>query len=962
MENHKFKGPSSSRKINKISLSLLIASALLTPLSATYAAVATNPAGTVTNTVTGVAIGTNSSSEGTSISIGQLATTLAPEGAVAIGNNATAVTDGSIAIGEKSIAGRPDMDNPQDPNNRTTVGKRNNIAIGYGAMAEGGRVISIGENAGTGTIDNWNIQNVNIGTNSGSNSKRDYAVAIGFEAGYIQSDAAKAAQASVDDSKRGPSVYIGKQAGKNTAAYEIIGIGKEAAKDLTDTRLANSIMIGNGSGLGMTSNDGRNATFGGFGSGANILVGSASGRNLSGDGNVAVGNIAGDGSKGDNNVYVGHLAGQNSSNDRSIIMGPQSGLGSINDRAVLIGNFANGGVTTPTRNAIGIGSLVQSTAYESTAIGFLARALANNTNAIGRLALANAVNATAIGTNAVASGTSAIAIGTGAQASNTNAISIGTGNIVSGENSGAIGDPSVIRAANSYSLGNNNTIDALVVGGVAVDNTSTTGAHVLGNNVVAKVDNSVYLGNYSYATTGTAIGTVALTSTGTAGATTTAGDTGMVNSATVNGVTYSGFAGAKANGVVTVGASGSERRIQNLAAGEISATSTDAINGSQLYQIVDKLNTDVVAAKTEVVSTNNSVTITPITNNTDGHVTYDLAVATTSLTNNTDGTVVAGDTTSYATADSVANAINNAVNTINGSLPTDISYTANGGTKSSVSLKNGFNFTDGTNTTASVGPDGKVTYNLNDDIALNSVTANTIKGNSLNIGDTVTINNGGINMGDTKITGLAAGDVSSSSTDAVNGAQLYQSSLSIANAIGGNSTVNPDGSVNANLVVNGNTYNTVQDAFNGQAYQINSLGDEIKTVGAQSAALGALKTIQYDPLEPTQIMAGVGYYRGAGAIALGLAHYKNESLMFHVGAAMATTGDHDLMANAGVTWKVGARADETAIKDTYRQGPISSTYALQDRLQALEEQNRMQQEYIKALEEKFDALLASKTK
>lgn len=85
-------------------------------------------------------------------------------------------------------------------------------------------------------------------------------------------------------------------------------------------------MIGNGAGVGMTSNDGKNLTFPGFGSGSNILVGNASGRNISGDGNVAMGNIAGDGSKGDNNIYFGHLAGQNSTNDRSIIMGPQSGV------------------------------------------------------------------------------------------------------------------------------------------------------------------------------------------------------------------------------------------------------------------------------------------------------------------------------------------------------------------------------------------------------------------------------------------------------------------------------------------------------------------------------------------------------------------------------------------------------------------------------------------------------------
>lgn len=129
-----------------------------------FANTAVNTPGTVTDSVNGVAIGSNSDSKGTGISIGANAKTEQPIGAIAIGNNADAVTAQSIAIGDGAIAGKNDMDNPQDPNNRTTVGKRSNIAIGTGAVAEGGRNISIGENTGKGTIDNWNIHNVNIGT------------------------------------------------------------------------------------------------------------------------------------------------------------------------------------------------------------------------------------------------------------------------------------------------------------------------------------------------------------------------------------------------------------------------------------------------------------------------------------------------------------------------------------------------------------------------------------------------------------------------------------------------------------------------------------------------------------------------------------------------------------------------------------------------------------------------------
>ena len=204
--------------------------------------------------------------------------------------------------------------------------------------------------------------------------------------------------------------------------------------------------------------------------------------------------------------------------------------------------------------------------------------------------------AAAIGYDANAKGTSSIAIGHGAEATGMQSISIGTGNKVAGNHSGAFGDPNIINGTTldgtkvvdgSYAFGNNNIINS-------------ANTFVLGNNVNNKgldtsnnptamgstVENSIYLGNQ---TTATADAGYNLTTSGESGSTTTGGATGTVNSATVSGVTYGGFAGATANGVVSVGASGSERRIQNVAAGEISATSTDAINGSQLYQTTSKV-------------------------------------------------------------------------------------------------------------------------------------------------------------------------------------------------------------------------------------------------------------------------------------------------------------------------------------------------------------------------------------
>ena len=165
--------------------------------------------------------------------------------------------------------------------------------------------------------------------------------------------------------------------------------------------------------------------------------------------------------------------------------------------------------------------------------------------------------AAAVGYQAKASGANAIAFGNGAEAAAKNAISIGTGNKVSGENSGAIGDPSIITGNNSYSVGNNNTV-------------STNNTFVLGNNVTQTVDNSVFLGNNA-ASTG-----VHTTTNG--GNYTYAG----MNDAGVSGV-------SDVVGIVSVGKEGETRQIQNVAAGVVSATSTDAINGSQLYATAEGL-------------------------------------------------------------------------------------------------------------------------------------------------------------------------------------------------------------------------------------------------------------------------------------------------------------------------------------------------------------------------------------
>ena len=226
--------------------------------------------------------------------------------------------------------------------------------------------------------------------------------------------------------------------------------------------------------------------------------------------------------------------------------------------------------------------------------------------------------------------------------------------------------------------------------------------------------------------------------------------------------------------------------------------------------------------------------------------------------------------------------------------------------------------------------DHQVTYALNSDLkGITSITNNG--GATMNFGpNEVSINNGNLNMGGNKITNVGKG---TDGSDAVNLDQLNASRTKVKSTDGTVTVI--DRSTNPNEY---HDYDLSVNGVPGNDPRVDELGEEVGRVGAQGAALAALKPIQYDPLEPTQIMAGYGNYRGNSAIAMGVAHYKNESTMMHAGLAWAG-GSRHMMANAGVTWKVGNRDSEAAVADRYRKGPISSAYAMQQEMASVKAQN-----------------------
>ncbi|MDU5495951.1 ESPR-type extended signal peptide-containing protein [Veillonella sp.] len=257
-----------------------------------------------------------------------------------------------------------------------------------------------------------------------------------------------------------------------------------------------------------------------------------------------------------------------------------------------------------------------------------------------------------------------------------------------------------------------------------------------------------------------------------------------------------------------------------------------------------------------------------------------------------------------------------------------LTYKENGGNARTVMLSDGLDFSNGVNTTAHTDVNGKVSFDVKGDLTNITSISNNSNGPKLSFGgDTVNITGGNLNMGGNKVTNVQRG---TDDNDAVNVKQLKDSRTTLTSddqSVVLKKTETADGGLNYDLSVKG--------AVDPRVDQLN---EEIGRVGAQGAALSALKPMQYDPLEPTQIMAGYGNYRGNSAIAVGVAHYKNESTMFHGGLSWAGGSSH-MMANAGVTWKVGNKDAEAAVADRYRKGPISSAYAVQTEMAAMKAQN-----------------------
>ena len=411
------------------------------------------------------------------------------------------------------------------------------------------------------------------------------------------------------------------------------------------------------------------------------------------------------------------------------------------------------------------------------------------------------------------------------------------------------------------------------------------------------------------------------------------------NNATFNkdGVTIT-KTGKDAVSLTSNGLDNGKNKIVNVAAG---VANTDAVNVGQLKEYAAKSTTELTANNGETAgSTTGNIVLTKTTA-ADGHtiynnklndkitlgtdptkaVTVDGTTGTvTGLTNKTwtPGSIVSGRA---ATEDQLKDAVadsgwkvavgkdgsgqSNVVGTSPEKIKAEETVTFKAGnnmmvtqTGKSISYAVNAELTNMTSATFTDTATGNTTVMNSNGITITPSGANPTNPHA----GPVSLTKDGLNNGNNQIKGVAPG---TDPTDAVNVSQLNASNANTSQAI-------------------------------------NQLAGEVQHVGAHAAAMAALKPIQYDPLEPTQVMAGVGNYRGETAAALGLAHYTNENTMFNVGVSVG--GNHN-MVNAGVTHKFGYSPEKKNIPDRYKAGPISSVYVMQDEVSSLKKENA-EQKYV----------------
>ncbi len=731
------------------------------------------------------------------IAIGQQAKALGNQ-SIATGNGAKASGIGSVAAGSNSIStGTSSIAIGGTANNtedtKAIASDHFAIAMGNGAHATKSETIAIGHNAKA----------------AGGNT-----ISIGVNSGVTKTDT---------EAQGDPKNEV-------VAATDAVFIGNKAGYKSNNNRM--QVSLGKDSGMGIVGTE-------------NITIGNTAGQNTKGNTNVAISSRAGQNVEGHDNFAALIEAGQNIKGSDNIAIGKHAGRSADANAKLNINNTISLGRESVSLKNFGIaqGHKAKTDGVASIAIGYNAEAVGGETAniAIGENAKADASGAIVLGKNAEAKSLTvnnkkygaysaivigneakaiakqaeagkeqenpkdAIAIGSKAEAHYASTIALGFGAksdtkaqaVSIGYNSNAKGYQAIAfgseaktteNAGSSIAFGTKaqtRASSSLAIGmqaetGFEGSTSALDGAYAvaLGREAKAKRENTLAFGYKAVADHKDAVALGANSVTAEAVAT---------NDATVNGFTYSGFAGKTPLATVSVGKAGAERTITNVAAGRINATSTDAINGSQLYLALNALGNVGNTLVTNVLGGNAAI------NTTGGNA----------------GTLTMSDIggTGQSTIHDAIQAVNNTAKA------------------SKTTVKEG----DNIKVTEEIAADGSRTYTVatKPDVKFNSVVAGGDEGGTKidkdgltfvdkdgnKVTNTPSITKNGIDAGNQKVTGVADGEVATNSKDAVNGGQLFAQGEGVKNIIGGNTTYNPATGAYTNADIGGTGANTIHDAI-----------------------------------------------------------------------------------------------------------------------------------------------------
>ena len=736
--------------------------------------------------------------------------------------------------------------------------------------------------------------------------------------------------------------------GRNSVA---IGSSAQALKDNTfaigsqaRTNGVNTVAIGNGA----------------YATGANALA-MGYGTTAGGKDSLALGSLVKSNSK--NNVAIGMVVTTNSNDS----VGIGTAVTTNSNNSVGIGN----NVVNNLSNSIGIGNGV-ATDFNTIGIGNGVETKAQDTIAVGNGVISNGESSVAIGNGIHADGVKTVNIGTNVNAKGVSSVVIGRDTTVNGDDTTVVGaNNGTVDADQSAIFGYNNIVKDNSKEQLIFGSNSTTegqGATVVGSHAAATAIDALALGNNTIADVqnGVAIGTNSVTESAV-------GTSNIKDNASDIRFSNSQFAGSTPDSVVSFGTNGRAgaggvtsytRQLQNVAAGRVSSTSTDAINGSQLYDVAleaQKYNTLVDGANTTVESKDNefgrkeykvnvnkdlvdmdSVNFGKVTDpkhsvtNKDGMITFD------------------GDKDTKYTANGMAiedrNNLDTASYNLDGMVADSngkhVEFTTNGinaGNQIINGVKEGVAGTDAVNVDqmkreieANKAVESVITDNQVDNIAAvrvtngkstgdanaqygiyvskNTVTdiakaANKFEGDSVIKVETTTGANHTADTTTFKFDGNEAAKVLpvsyKANGDATNKV-MADKGLNFVNGNHINASVGADGLVRFDLDQN------IPNQINSNANAINGLSDKVaknykisERGIAGTAALAALHPLDFDPDHKLDVMAGYGHFHGSNSVALGAAYRPNEDLMFTVGS---TVGNGDTVVNAGVSYKVGAKS------------------------------------------------------